>query len=137
MWSSMVSEKMVISSRYVQTHFPMSPSRTYSITLIAVAGALVSPCSIILHAKDPNGVLIVLYFSSSGCTLIWKNQLHRSIVERYLALAMLRRIIDWFGMGPWSLIVILLRGMRSARSLISPLGLSFGNILTGFCASLG
>ena len=58
----------MISSRYAHTVFPISPSRTNSITHIAVDGALVSPCSIILHAKVPKGVLIVLRVSSSGAT---------------------------------------------------------------------
>ena len=77
-WFSKVSEKMVISSWYAQTVFPMSPSRTFSITRIAVHGALVSPCSITFHAKVPNGLFIVLSFSSSGLTLIsntsWTNR---------------------------------------------------------------
>jgi len=50
----------------------MSPSRTYSITCRAVEGALVSPCSIVLHAKVPKGVLMVLSVSSAGATRIWK-----------------------------------------------------------------
>ena len=71
-----------MSSRYAQTVYPMSPSRTYSITRIAVHGAFVSPCRITLHAKVPKGVLMVLSFSSSGATLILKYQLDRSIVDR-------------------------------------------------------
>jgi len=71
----------------------MSSSRAYSITRIAVEGALVSPCSIILHAKVPQGILIVLSLSSSGATRIWKYQFDRSIVDRYLALATVLRIM--------------------------------------------
>src|ERR1700710_2237118 len=115
----------------------MNPTRTYSITLMAVAGALASPCSITLHAKDPKGVLIVLYFSLSGWTRIWKYQLHSSILERYYALATVLRIMAWLGIAPWSLIVISFLGIRSANSLISPLGFILGNILTGLYASLG
>src|SRR5215216_3750342 len=100
MWFSMVSEYMMISSRYAHTHTPISPCRTYSTTLIAVAGALVSPWSINLQAKEPNGVLIVLYFSSSGCTLIWKNHWNKSNIVRNFALATDLSIIAWFGMGP-------------------------------------
>ena len=85
-WSSLVFENIVISSRYAHTVFPMSLSRTNSITRIAVDGALVSPCSIILHAKVPKGVLMVLRVSSSGATRIWKYQLDRSMVDRYFAL---------------------------------------------------
>jgi len=72
---------------YAQTVFHMSPSRTYSITRIAVEGALESPCSIILHAKVLKGVLMVLSVSSLVATRIWKYQFDRSIVDRYLALA--------------------------------------------------
>ena len=81
MWPSLVSEKIVISSRYAHRVFPMSPSRTNSITRIAVDGALVSPCSITFNAEVPKGVLIVLRVSSSGPTRIWKYQLDRSMVD--------------------------------------------------------
>src|SRR5687768_5294561 len=101
MCSSMVSEYMIISSRYAHTHVPISPCRTCSTTLMAVAGALVSPCSINLQAKEPKGVLMVLYFSSSGCTRIWKNHWNKSNMERYFALATDLSIIAWFGIGPW------------------------------------
>ena len=84
----------MISSRYSHTVFPMSPSRTNSITRIAVDGALVSHCSITLHAKVPNGVLIVLMVSSSGATRIWKYQFDRSMVDQYFALATVLSIMD-------------------------------------------
>jgi hypothetical protein len=61
-------------------------------TCMAVADALVSPYSITLHAKDPKGVLIVLYFSHSGSTLIWKYQSVRSMVERCFTLSRVLRI---------------------------------------------
>src|ERR1700709_1375360 len=108
----------------------MNPSRTYSITLMAVAGALASPCSITLHAKDPKGVLMVLYCSLSGWTRIWKYQLDRSILERYFALATVLRIMAWFGISPLSLIVISFLRIRSASSLILLLCFILGNILT-------
>jgi len=41
-------------------------------THMKVASALVSPCSIILHAKVLKNVSIVLNLSSLGCTLVWK-----------------------------------------------------------------
>jgi hypothetical protein len=50
-------------------------------TDMVVDRALVSPCSITLHAKDLKDNLIVLYLSDSGSTLIWKNQFARSVVE--------------------------------------------------------
>ena len=69
-WFSKVFENIVLSSRYAKTVFSMSPLRTYSISPIAVHGALVSPCSFTLHAKIPKGVLMVFSFGSSGATLI-------------------------------------------------------------------
>src|SRR5919206_5348615 len=104
---------MVISSMYAHTHFPISPSRTDSMTLIAVAGAFASPCSITLQAKDPKGVLMVLYFSSAGSTLIWKYQLNRLIEDLNLALAIALRIVCWLGIPPWSFMVISFLGIRS------------------------
>jgi len=89
-----VSEKIVISSMYAKTVFPMSPARTYSITCIAGEGAFLPSCSIILHAKDPQGILMVLRVSSSGATQIWKYQFDRSIMDWYLALATVLRIMD-------------------------------------------
>ena len=134
-WFSKVSEKIAISSSYAQTVFPISPSRTYSITRIAVHGALLSPCSITLHAKVPKGVLMVLSFSSSGATLFWKYQLDKSMVDRYFALATVLRIMDSLGIVLSFLIVMSFLGTKSAKSLISPLRLSFGNMLTGLLAS--
>jgi hypothetical protein len=52
----------------------------------AVASALVSPYSITLHAKDQKGVSIMLYFSLSDSTLIWKFQSASSMVDQYFAL---------------------------------------------------
>jgi len=72
----------------------MTSSRSYSITRIVVEGTLLCPYSIILPAKVPKGVFIVLRVSSSGATRIGKYQFDRSIVNWYLALATVLRIMD-------------------------------------------
>jgi len=114
----------------------MRPSSTFSITHMAVAGALVSPCNITLHAKDPKGVLMVLCLASSGETRTWKYQFDNSIVDLYFALATALRIMEWLGIGPLSLIVIAFLGNRSTRRQIWLFGFGLGNTLTGLLASL-
>jgi len=136
-WFSKLFEKMGISSRYAQTVLPISPARMYSLTRLAVEGALVSPCSIILDAKGPKCILMVLRVLSSGGTRIWKYQVARAIVHQYLALATLVRTMDSLGILLSFLIVISFLGTRSSRSLISPLGLRSGNMWKGLLASQG
>jgi len=59
------------------------------------------------------------------------------MVDRYLVLATVLRLMDRLGIGLAFLIVISFLGTRSARSLISLLVLSLGNMLTGLLASQG
>ena len=51
------------------------------------------------------------------------------MVDRYFSLATVLRIIHWLGIVLSFLIVILFLGTKSAKSLISPLGLRFGNMM--------
>jgi hypothetical protein len=69
-------------------------------TRMAVATALVFPYSITLYAKDPKGVLIVLYFLHSGSTLIWRYQSARYMVKQYFALLRILRVSTLLGIGP-------------------------------------
>jgi len=108
----------------------MSPSTTYSITHIAVEGPLVFPCSIILHAKVPKGVLMVLWVSSSRGTRIGKYQLDRSIDDRYLALATVSENHGLIGNSARVLDCDIISGYYSAIFKVS-------GILALICMSLG
>ena len=87
-----------------------------------------------LAAKVPKSVLIVLRVKSSGATRNWKYQLDGSIVDRYFALVTVPRIMDKLGMVLSVFLVISFLGTRSASGLISPFGLSLGNMFTGLLA---
>jgi hypothetical protein len=91
---------MLISSRYTQKKLPINPSRRCSITCIARAGALVSPYSITLHAKELKRVIIVFYFFSSGHNLIWKYQFNRSMNVQNFTQARVLSGRAKFGMAP-------------------------------------
>jgi len=80
---------------------------------------------------------MVLRLASSGATQIQTYQFDRSIVDRYLAVATVLRMMDGLEKVLSFLILISLLDTRSARSQISPLGLDLGNMLIGLLASQG
>src|SRR5207237_9596710 len=71
-------------------------------------------------ANPSNGVLKVLYFSSSFLTHVWKYASLRSILLLYFALPIALRICFWFGIWTSSLTVLLFCAVRSTSSLILP-----------------
>ena len=85
-----------------------------------VPGAFISPCGITWLMKPPKCVLKQFRYSYSGCTLVWKYVLLKSILLQYLDRPSAFRIVLWFRICVSSFLVLSLRAVRSTRSLILP-----------------
>ena len=62
-------------------NFPIRGCRAAFVQHWWIGGAFLRPCGIAVHSYSPKGVVTTIRWISSGCTLVWKNEL---VISRWL-----------------------------------------------------
>lgn len=104
-WSSAESEKIIISSIYAAAN-ASKPCNMESMWRWNIWAAFRNPKGIVWYSNRPNGVVIAVFWTSSGCIAIWWKAFFKSKVEKYNLLAILSIISAILGNGYLSGFVI-------------------------------
>jgi hypothetical protein len=94
-----VCDHIMMSSRYAWQIFLINPWRATNMRRWCVAGVFLPPCGITVHSCSPLGVSMAVYFISSGCMRVWKNEFVMSILPKILPFAQSCRILSIHGSG--------------------------------------